>query len=195
VNELLKLLAILKNVREGYNQLRDRAAEHVPALERRHRGSAVSSVASFAAGMGLGVGLGILLAPERGERTRSRIKEAGRRFTGGPASAVRESAEHSSTENQSAPRTLDIVRSATQPSVQLRPTEEPSTKGRQDPLSFINQSSREELIQVDGIGPVVAAAILKGRPYQSIEAVLLDKELPPSTVELVQAECLRRKTA
>jgi DNA uptake protein ComE-like DNA-binding protein len=194
VNELLKLLAILKNVREGYHQLRDRAAEHVPALERRHRGSAVTSVASFAAGMGLGVGLG-MLAPERGERTRSRIKEAGRRFTRGSASAVRESAEHSSTENQSAPRTLDIVRSATQPSVQLRPTEEPSTKGRQDPLSFINQSSREELIQVDGIGPVVAAAILKGRPYQSIEAVLLDKELPPSTVELVQAECLRRKTA
>jgi competence protein ComEA len=195
VNELLKLLAVLKNVRDSYKQLRDRGAEYIPALERRRGGSALGTLGSFAAGMGLGVGLGLLLAPDRGERTRSRIKEAGQKMAGAAASGAGDPSKAQAPGNQSAPRTLDIVRSATQPAVQLRPTEEPGTAGRQDPLSFINQSSREELVQVDGIGPAIAAAILKGRPYASIEAVLLDKELPPSTVELVQAECLRRKSA
>ncbi len=192
MNELLRLLAILKNVREAYAGLRDRTAEYIPALQERRRGPGLSSVASFAAGMGLGVGLGILLAPESGERTRRRIQDAGRRLAGTVASG-----EHSEgAQDRSAPRTLDIVRSATQPSVQLRPTEEAGVAGgRNDALSFINHGSREELIQVEGIGPVVASAILKGRPYASLEAVLQDKNLPPSTVEKVQAECDRRRTA
>jgi hypothetical protein len=40
---------------------------------------------------------------------------------------------------------------------------------------------------------VLADRIIKGRPYENETAVLEDKDLPPSVLELVRAEASSRK--
>jgi DNA uptake protein ComE-like DNA-binding protein len=46
---------------------------------------------------------------------------------------------------------------------------------------------------VKGIGEVLAEKIIKGRPYGSESAVLEDRNLPPSLLELVKAHVPERK--
>lgn len=176
------LAPIAKKLWDVYSEWRERVTPRLESLDprRKRRSSAGRHLAGFAAGLGLGLGLGVLFAPGKGPQPGARKK---------PQSAG----------SADAPRSLDVVTGVQRPAIQLRPTEsqlaEPSDSAALDPLALINHSSREELIAIEGIGPVAAADIVKGRPYASIEAVLQDRNLPPSIVELVQAECLRRKAA
>ncbi|MGZ4814055.1 MAG: YtxH domain-containing protein [Terriglobales bacterium] len=50
-------------------------------------------------------------------------------------------------------------------------------------MSILNEWPRERLIEIDGIGPVLATKIIQHRPYESEEALLNSKELPPSAIE------------
>lgn len=50
-------------------------------------------------------------------------------------------------------------------------------------MSILNEWPHERLIEIDGIGPVLATKIIQHRPYESEEALLNSKELPPSAIE------------
>jgi len=54
-------------------------------------------------------------------------------------------------------------------------------------LAILNDWPHERLIEIDGIGPVLATKIIRHRPYESEQALLDLKELPPSAIE-----CLRK---
>ncbi len=54
-------------------------------------------------------------------------------------------------------------------------------------MEVINEWPHERLIEIDGIGPVLATKIIHGRPYKTEEALIEAKTLPPSAIE-----CLRR---
>lgn len=50
-------------------------------------------------------------------------------------------------------------------------------------MSILNEWPHERLIEIDGIGPVLATKIIQHRPYESEEALINSKELPPSAIE------------
>lgn len=49
-------------------------------------------------------------------------------------------------------------------------------------LAILNEWSHERLIEIDGIGPVLATKIIQNRPYESLDA-LENSKLPPSAIE------------
>jgi gas vesicle protein len=48
-------------------------------------------------------------------------------------------------------------------------------------LAILNEWPHDRLIEIDGIGPVLATKIIQGRPYESSEE-LLEAKLPPSAI-------------
>jgi gas vesicle protein len=50
-------------------------------------------------------------------------------------------------------------------------------------LAILNEWPHERLIEIDGIGPVLASKIIKHRPYESEEELVSAKYLPPSAIE------------
>lgn len=55
--------------------------------------------------------------------------------------------------------------------------------GRASLLELLNEGSQDELIAVNGIGPVLALKIVQHRPYKSEEQPLEDNVIPPSAFE------------
>ena len=49
----------------------------------------------------------------------------------------------------------------------------------------LNSASKEELEQIPGIGPVTAIKITDGRPYQSVDDLLIIPGIGPKTVEAI----------
>lgn len=54
-------------------------------------------------------------------------------------------------------------------------------------LELLNDASQDELIAVNGIGPVLALKIVKNRPYKSEEQPLEDNVIPPSAFESLRS--------
>ena len=52
-----------------------------------------------------------------------------------------------------------------------------------DLLTILNEWPHERLIEIDGIGPVLATRIIQHRPYRSEQELIDSKELPPSAIE------------
>jgi gas vesicle protein len=50
-------------------------------------------------------------------------------------------------------------------------------------LAILNEWPHERLIEINGIGPVLASKIIQHRPYESEEELLSAKYLPPSAIE------------
>jgi gas vesicle protein len=112
---------------------------------------------AFLAGLGIGVGLGLVLAPDRGDATRAKIKER----VGGWGEGLSQKVD-------SAKRAVSdqVDRRSRQEGEQPRSESRkgPSSEGKDD---AINTLTREELMEVNGIGPVLADRIISGRPYRS----------------------------
>jgi DNA uptake protein ComE-like DNA-binding protein len=58
-------------------------------------------------------------------------------------------------------------------------------------LELLNEGSQDELIAVNGIGPVLALKIVKHRPYKSEQQPLEDNVIPPSAFEALRGHVKR----
>ena len=128
---------------------------------------------SFLAGFGIGVGLGLLFAPYRGDSTRAKIKDQ----VGGWSEGL-------SRKASDAKQTIGKhVARASQKNA------ESSSEARKGPSrsepddDVINTLSREELMEVNGIGPVLADRIIAGRPYTSHSDLVERGILAQSTLQ------------
>lgn len=142
---------------------------------------------NFLAGLGIGVGLGVLFAPNSGDATRRKLRE---RFTGlrddfGRQDAVQEtiSAHLAESSGGDTETRLDFPPRKDQ-------ARELASTASSDP---INTLSREELLNVSGIGPTLAERIIAGRPYSSRRELVGRGILPQSTFEELDRELSRRE--
>jgi DNA uptake protein ComE-like DNA-binding protein len=58
--------------------------------------------------------------------------------------------------------------------------------GRASLLELLNEGSQDELIAVNGIGPVLALKIVQHRPYKDEQQALEEKVVPPSAFEALR---------
>lgn len=132
-------------------------------------------IGSFLIGAGIGFAAACLFAPRSGSETRRQIVGSTRNL----ANATREQASR-------------VLPQALQD--RLRPADESGELAASVPGSsadiadLLNEASKDQLIAVKGIGPVLADRIIRHRPYSS-ERELLEKELLPRNV----FEALRRE--
>lgn len=130
---------------------------------------------TFLTGLGIGVGLGILLAPEAGDRTRRRVWES--------VTSWRDRVSHQ----------VDSLRTADSGQVEKHSNQSSpgSSKKRQGTTGrgdSINSLSRDELMTVNGIGPVLADRIISGRPYSSTRDLVDRGIIAQSTLDELERE-------
>jgi hypothetical protein len=144
---------------------------------------------SFISGLGLGALVGLLIAPAEGRETRQNLKRG--------AQQVRREGRRTVTRSSARLQGLRAAfREAGARMAQRPGGSGPRRVARLDqPLSFLNHASRQELMAVKGIGEVLAAKIMKGRPYESESDVLANKDLPPSVLELISAGLTKAKAS
>jgi DNA uptake protein ComE-like DNA-binding protein len=119
---------------------------------------------SFFLGLGVGTAVGLLIAPQKGNKTRQNWIQLARDWFG-------ESSEK---------RNLEQTR------VEVEEESE-------EVAEVLNTAKRDELLSVPGIGKATAKRIVKHRPYQSEEEVLEEGVLPEKTLERVKEELVERK--
>jgi len=146
---------------------------------------------AFLTGLGIGVGLGVLFAPDSGEGTRKEVRQ---RISDWSESLSRQ-AENLKT---AARETLGdrVSESAAKAAVKAsdlppkKSADRESARSERDEL--INTLGREELMNVNGIGPVLADKIISGRPYASRRDLLERGILPQSTFHELERELDRQ---
>ena len=140
----------------------------------------------FLTGVGIGVGLGLLFAPETGERSRSKLRQYFSQWADYLRNSGSQVAGNLREESDALPDTGD--REWTQPQQRT----EPRTHSLSHAAQVLNTISREELMNVDGIGPVLADKIISNRPYSSPQELLERRILPQNTFAELQRALLRQ---
>jgi DNA uptake protein ComE-like DNA-binding protein len=134
------------------------------------------------------------MAPKSGRETRSDIQELARNSYEGGRDRLQELLEQVSRRMQpavdKAREGMDTARDRIE-SVADRIRDEASgirNQGKDkvrgsDLMSILNDWPHERLIEIDGIGPVLATRIMQNRPYESEQQLVESKQLPPSAIE------------
>jgi DNA uptake protein ComE-like DNA-binding protein len=140
----------------------------------------------FLAGLGAGAALGVLLAPRSGNETRDQLRERGRvlanRLKQRTSRLRRDLQKQAGQIQQQAADLTANAGSHLKAAVQTV-----ASKAGLGPLAKLNIATREELMSVNGIGPVLADRIIASRPFTSSEQVLEQGLLPePTFRELVR---------
>ncbi len=146
----------------------------------------------FLTGLGVGLGAGLLIAPRSGESTRQQITHGARR----QAQAVKRLAQdpHAIVDagREKVQELGDRVSKAVeQGKEQIRHAGEKLGVG---PVVALNTVSRDELLSVYGIGPVLADRIIEARPYESERAVVERGILSESTFTNLEKELLHKSS-
>ena len=141
---------------------------------------------AFLTGLGIGVGLGVLFARDSGEATR---KKLGERISDWSESIARQAENLKTATRGVGDRVSETAANAFEKASDLAPkkrADRESATSERDEL--INTVGREDLMNVNGIGPVLADKIISGRPYSSRRDVLERGILPQSTFDELERE-------
>jgi gas vesicle protein len=132
---------------------------------------------AFLAGLGIGIGVGVLFAPERGEATRNKLRgrianwwQSFTRQAEAASDAYEKNSDHVSGRKGAGRETASSANT-----------------------DVINTLSREELLKVNGIGPVLADKIISNRPYSARRELVERSILPLSTYEELERELRTRE--
>lgn len=153
---------------------------------------------SLLAGLGLAATAALLLAPRPGRKTGGDIQELARNSYPGDGDPLQDLLERASRQMQSAAAQAgqemdDAVNTACDRAEsaagQLREeavklcNQGKDTVGGNGLMSILNDWPLERLIEIDGVGPVLAGRIIQHRPYESEQQLIESKQLPPSAIE------------
>jgi DNA uptake protein ComE-like DNA-binding protein len=141
---------------------------------------------AFLTGLGIGVGLGVLFAPDNGEATR---KKVGQRISHWSESLSRPAENLKKATRGVGDRVSETAPKASETSSDLplkKSVDGESASSDIDEL--INTAGRQELMNVKGIGAVLADKIISGRPYSSRRDLLERGILPQSTFDELERE-------
>ena len=160
---------------------------------------------AFLAGLGLGAAVGMLIAPKSGAETRDELEDFARNSLNREKlnevldegrerlqNVVDQGREQINSVRERVQPVVDSAREKVQPLVDSAREGVSSAMGRAGELkdsianrgllAILNEWSHERLIEIDGIGPVLATKIIQNRPYESLDA-LENSKLPPSAIE------------
>jgi gas vesicle protein len=145
---------------------------------------------TFFAGLGVGAAIGMLVAPKRGAELREDLGEYAREaYEQGRERvqpAVDAARERVAPVMDRVSQSVDSVM-AQASSVRDRVVDKASDVKERvlngSLLSILNEWPHERLIEIDGIGPVLATKIIQHRPYESEQQLIDLKALPPSAIE------------
>jgi DNA uptake protein ComE-like DNA-binding protein len=126
---------------------------------------------SFLVGLGFGVVGGLLLAAKRGDLTRADLRKR--------AGEMIDSASATSSRHHKSGR--KAAQSASSAEME-----------RESAAEILNHATREALLEVHGIGQVLANRIIENRPYQTAYEVVEKGILPESTFIQLRRELLER---
>jgi DNA uptake protein ComE-like DNA-binding protein len=131
----------------------------------------------FLAGLGTGMALGVLFAPRSGSETREQLRSKGEEYAdlakeraqevvrGVQKQAERLKQQAADLGENAGSRLKNAVQSA-------------ASQAGLGALTKLNTASREELMRINGIGPVLADRMIAQRPFTSTQQVL-DRGLLP----------------
>jgi len=146
---------------------------------------------AFFAGLGTGYAIGTLWAPKPGREARQDLRnKAGelRNMAGQRVSRLKESIADQPllkhVKQQAQPYIGQAQEAVSNATEQLKETAQSvASRAGIGPLVMLNTASREDLMSVYGIGPVLAEKIVKGRPYTSERDVVDRDIIPESTLK------------
>jgi competence protein ComEA len=150
-----------------------------------------SEMKAFLTGLGIGVGLGVLFAPDSGAATR---KKVGERFRHWSESLSRQAENLKTLAPGMGDRVYETAANASGKASEVPPkasADRESASSDRDEL--INTVGREELMNVNGIGPVLADRIISGRAYSSRGELVERGILPQSTFDELERELDRHR--
>lgn len=149
-----------------------------------HYARAEVNMKAFLAGLGIGIGLGILFAPDNGEVSRGKVRQR--------LDDWRERlSRHVDRAKQTVTHQSDLF---SQHAVDREaPDGEKKEPARAESSNddVINTGSRDELMTVNGIGPVLADRIISGRPYSSRKELVDRGIIGQSTFEELERQFAR----
>ncbi|HZU44684.1 MAG TPA: hypothetical protein VE994_18545 [Terriglobales bacterium] len=142
---------------------------------------------NFLIGLGLGIAAGTMIAPASGDESRARVR--------GRAQQIFHRVRRRVNRGwQKAAMAGDVVRSIRSRSRTERRDANAGDDRETGSATRLNTISREELLEIYGIGPVLADKIIQNRPYNRAEEVVERGILPQSTFGNLR-EALGRKSA
>jgi gas vesicle protein len=148
----------------------------------------------FLAGLGVGFGIGLLLAPKSGEETREQLKGQASELAGNLRGQVGDAVRNS---GQTLRNTQEKLSGLAQ---QVTDTLQAQGQRLKDAVqnqvvrgAILNSVSREDLLAVYGIGPVLADKILANRPYTSDRQIVDQGIIPEGVFERLEQELLKKR--
>jgi gas vesicle protein len=148
---------------------------------------------SFLTGLGVGFGVAMLIAPRSGSETRQQIGDkAGDWWEAGKEQARRVAQNPGELLDSAREQAKKIGESITGAVGDGSRLGELLHKGGPD--AALNTITREQLLSIYGIGPVLADKIIAGRPYNSADE-LLERGIPEAAVKELKRELVKKFSA